>query len=239
MSMKRRIHRAVAALAVASFVLAGVTSPATAATPAEIEQAIVDGLAWLEGQQNDTDGSWGSGPDIVGYTGLVCLKFEHRAHELGFADPTDAGYEYGQVVSDCLDYIISKANIVPNIETAADLYPSPGGNGDGIAFGGSRSATADVYNTGIAMMALAAHGTYRSTTIKELLAEARDWMSHAQNNSNCGDHQGGWRYVANQCTYSDNSVGGYASLGLGYAAAPQPVDRRPATKRRGIVLRTR
>ena len=47
-------------------------------------------------------------------------------------------------------------------------------------------------------------------------------MCFAQNNSNCGVHRGGWGYGANDCSWSDQSNGGYATLALGFAAAPAP-----------------
>ena len=58
-------------------------------TPEEIEQAIVDGLAWLAGMQLP-DGSFGysiDDCDRVAYTALAVLKFETRAIELGLIEP--------------------------------------------------------------------------------------------------------------------------------------------------------
>ena len=183
--------------------------PAMAATEAEIEEAIVDGLAYLAGHQFP-DGSW---EQHVGITGMACLKFEDRARELGFDDPTDPGYQYYQVVIGCLEYIVGEASDV-------DISSEPQADGDndgiGTVFIGDGHAT---YNTGIAMMALAA--SQRPDLYAGLLQDALDWMCFAQNNPACGIERGGWGYAANQC-YGDNSNGGYATLGLGYAAAVPP-----------------
>ena len=193
-----------------------VTCPvATAATDEEIEQAIVDGLAWLAAQQNP-NGSWEEGCEVVAHTGLACLKFEDRARELGFDDPTDPAYEYSGVVSGALAYITSQS-------INADISAEPAADADGDDIGtyfNSCPGNHDTYNSGIAMMAIAA--SQRPDLYGGLLQDAVDWMSFAQNNSTCGIHRGGWRYNANPCSTSDNSTSGYATLGLGYAIATPP-----------------
>ncbi|MGB2984666.1 MAG: hypothetical protein WBE26_02180 [Phycisphaerae bacterium] len=204
-NVSKRIGSAVACCLVASIVVLGVTGPATAATPAEIEQAIVDGLDYLDSQQNTINGSW---ENSVGVTGLAVLKFEHRAYELGFTDPTDPGYQYHQQVIDGLAYIVGQSHDV-------DISSEPAADGDGDNIG-TYFGYGGVYDAGIAMMALA---TSQNPGYTNLLQDAVDWMSFAQNNSTCGVHRGGWGYSANDCWSSDNSNGGYATLGLGFAAA--------------------
>jgi hypothetical protein len=48
-----------------------------------------------------------------------------------------------------------------------------------------------------------------------------DWMVWAQTDPGCGFHRGGWRYEPNGCD-SDNSISGYATLGLGFTQAGPP-----------------
>jgi hypothetical protein len=56
-------------------------------------------------------------------------------------------------------------------------------------------------------------------TYKTVLEDMVDYMSWAQNEAGTG--RGGWRYTPNYSS-SDNSVSGFAVLGLGYAEAPSP-----------------
>jgi len=179
----------------------------------DIETSIVAGLAWLAEQQQ-SDGSFGYS-EKVAHTGLAVLKFEDRAIDLGF-DPLDPDYAYSPVVQAGLNYIVANSlTQVIGVQPAGD----PDGNGDGIGAYWSYGYH-QVYNTGIAMMALAASG--HPETYGDLLQNAVDWMSWAQIDEAYGVHRGGWRYVPNQSS-SDNSTSGYATLGLGYAAAPPPL----------------
>ena len=86
-----------------AFAAAMIAAPVRAATSDEIENSIEMGLSWLAGQQGP-DGSWDEyGCAQVAVTGLVVLKMEDRARELGFDDPTDPAYEYGAHVARGLD----------------------------------------------------------------------------------------------------------------------------------------
>jgi hypothetical protein len=195
-------------------------TPAAAIAPEEIEAAIVSGLAWLAGQQNE-DGSWGYYPygcDRVAYTGLAVLKFETRAIELGL-DPMGEDYQYADLVSDGLAYILDNAHdISVGVQPAGD--PDTNGNGIGTYFDQSECGSHhEIYNTGIAMMAIAASGhpeLYAGT-----LQDAVDYMAWAQADDFCGLHRGGWRYQPD-CN-SDNSNSGYVTLGLGFAEARHPL----------------
>lgn len=188
-----------------SLFLVGVVALTLAATPIagaqtledDIEASVVAGLGWLAEQQN-IDGSFGT-YELDAQTGLAILKFEDRAIDLG-KDPLEASYEYSDVVAGGLDYL----------ETTA-LHDT---NGAHWGSGGH-----EVYATGIAMMALAASG--HSELYGTLLQDALDWMVWAQADPDCGVHRGGWRYSPDDCD-SDNSNAGYATLGLGYAAAAPP-----------------
>lgn len=191
--------------------------PAQAATPEEIEEAIEKSLVWLAAQQAP-DGGWGCMGccERISYTGLGVLKYNSRAIELGL-DPLDPAFPYSANVQAGLNYIMANVQVQPiAVEPAGD----PDGNGNGIGvFWDSGCGWHQIYNTGIAMMALATSGhpeLYGST-----LQDAVDYMAWAQVDSDCGVHRGGWRYGPEACD-SDNSNTGYVTLGLGYAQAHPP-----------------
>ena len=165
----------------------------------DVETSILAGLAWLAAQQNG-DGSWGGWCAMVPTTGLVLLKLQTRAYDLGFDDPQDVGYEYHQEVIDGYNYLMSQAVVHPE----GFYFPECGFH--------------EIYNTGIAMMALASSGQPLTLTV---LPGTVSFMSWAQADPDCGVHRGGWRYSADICD-SDNSNSGYATLGLGFAQAPAP-----------------
>jgi hypothetical protein len=181
-----------------------------------VENAIIQGLEWLVAQQN-YDGSWGTYYcDRVAYTGLAVLKFETRAIELKL-DPMGEEYEYSTQVIDGLSYIMANAHDIPiDMQPAGD--PDTNGNGIGTYFVQADCGYHEIYNSGIAMMAIAASGhpeLYANT-----LQDAIDYMAWAQADETCDLHRGGWRYQPD-CN-SDNSNSGYVTLGLGFAEAPPP-----------------
>jgi len=199
-------------LAMAIFILPPRTP---AATEDEIEASIVKGLTWLASQQA-SDGSWPYGCESVAVTGMAVFKFELRAIELGY-DPFDPEYEYSDEVQKGLAYIISKrGEQAIGIQPAGN--PDGNGNGKGVWFNTCPGSSHVTYNTGIAMMALAASGHPELYQID--LQDAVDYMAWAQADVGCGVHRGGWRYVPG-CD-SDNSNSGWATLGLGFAAAQPP-----------------
>jgi len=180
----------------------------------QIETSVVNGLAWLAVQQNP-DGSFGN-YEYVGTTGLVILKYEDRAIDLG-VDPLSEDYEYHAVVQAGLEYIVSHVRT-----QAIDVQPAgdPDGDGDGIGvYWEDEWGWEQIYSTGTTMMALAS--SQHPELYGDLLQDAVDYMAWAQADDGCGVHRGGWRYGPNRCT-SDNSTSGYATLGLGFAAAPPP-----------------
>ncbi|MEE8466214.1 MAG: hypothetical protein V3S68_07010 [Dehalococcoidia bacterium] len=208
--MKRSILWLVALVVGVSFLLGTGGSSATAASDEEIENSIQNGLAWLAAEQAP-DGSWGDwGWSAEAATGLAVLKFEERAPELGF-DAFDPDYIYHQQVEDGLNHLFS------NSATAGGLVWIAGPSGY------------YTYNTGIAMMALAASrapgrvvGPLGSAvdgwTYEQVLTAMLDWMEDAQNDGGC--EIGGWGYGANNIGWSDQSNTGYATMGIGFAIAP-------------------
>jgi len=194
-------------------------NPATSnsASEIEIENAINDGLTWLATTQQP-DGSWWyhdsfpGGPDPAA-TAMVVLKFEERAKELGYENPFDPSYAYHTNVIAALDYLFGLA------------FDDGGGR---ISFGGYA-----VYTNGLAMMAVAASntpdrlittGAFTGWTYEQFLQGLQDWMVGAQNvDTDTYDCDvGGWGYTTSYDGWSDQSNSGYATLGLGFAAAPAP-----------------
>lgn len=201
-----------------------VSAPAQGATPDEIEESVDDGLAWLTSVQNP-DGSWGNG-ERVATTGLVLIKLEDRAYELG-KDPFDPSYEYSGNVTAGLNYILNRAYIF-NIGTQTAGDPDTDGDGIGIAFYDYLSHS--VYATGICLMALAGTrdpslpvttGPLSGNTTGEVVQDTVDWLAWAQSDPG-GSGRGGWNYgPMNNAGYrSDNSISGYAVLGLDFAESP-------------------
>ena len=217
--MKRKLLAVTLVVLLVALVLGTAGTPAGAEEQTLEEQiatAITNGLVWLADQQK-LDGSWGDTLcDRVGRTGLAVLKFETYAIEQGM-DPLSEDYVYSPQVANGLAYIMANAH-----EQAIGLQPAgdPDGDGDGIGlyFTDCPPNIRPIYNTGIAMMALAASG--HPELYEDPLQDAVDYMAWAQADDFCGPHRGGWRYVPD-CN-SDNSNTGYVTLGLGYAAAPPP-----------------
>jgi hypothetical protein len=219
-NVKRKVWTIVLVMLIVSLLIG---APAGAQEPPLeelIEEAIVEGLRWLdEDAPQPGDGSWGE-PwqcDRVARTGLVVLKFATRAIELG-QDPLGDEYEYSAQVHSGLDYILANAHTQAiGVEPAGD--PDSDGDGIGVYF---TDCGHEIYNTGIAMMAIAASGGWsEDPALKEVLRDAVDYMAWAQVDPACGSHRGGWRYGSDVCD-SDNSNAGYATLGLGYAAYGKP-----------------
>jgi len=201
-------------------------SRADAATGEEIEQSIEAGLAWLATQQNTVDGSWGTSAR-VSHTGLAVLAFEINAAAMGMS-PLDQGYTYKQVVEDGLNYIFSQLESVPiAVQPAGD--PDTNANGIGV-----RAMAWDsyhyIYEAACALMAIAASnepsmivavGSQAGRSFADVAQDMVDYFAWAQNEG--GSARGGWGYFENDSTSSsDNSNAGYATMALGFAAAPAP-----------------
>ena len=206
-------------------VFSAICTPASAATEPAIEQAIVNGTAYLASVQN-LDGSWGVS-DKPARTAFVLMKLEDRAIELGL-DPFDNDtasptyYVYADNVTDGMNYLCSQAHTT-NIGLQTHGDPDSNSNGQGIYFGTGHQT----YTTGLALCALSLSDhpddrTYNiggtDYTYKEIAQDATDWMAFAQTDS--GIRRGGWDYDGENNGSSpstDNSNSGYAVLGLAYA----------------------
>jgi len=171
-----------------------------AATQAEIDAALASGCAWLVLQQSAVNGSWpGSYPSA--YTGIAVAALEHYAEQLG-TTPLSPSYIYHTNVQRGLDYLFSVA-------TRDNV------GHDWVWWTGSVN-----YETGICLMAVARSGAPTATvvggtlagmTYKQVAQAVVDYFYSAQISD------GGWYYTKGG-TYSDQSVTGWVSMGLGYAA---------------------
>ncbi|MGD0614985.1 MAG: hypothetical protein ABSA69_06030 [Verrucomicrobiota bacterium] len=208
----KNIHLVIAVAA--AMVVPTMVVPARAATPAQIDQAILNGLTWLVSQQN-SDGSWGYPSsdqryNPVAYTGFALVKLQERAFELGYASPFDDSYPYKTNVINGLNYLFKQAT-------------TNGAGITGICFVPGSEDT-ETYCTGIAMMAIAAsrastnvvnvpNPVVNGMTYKAVLQSIVNYFAAAQN------PDGGWRYYASN-EPSDNSNTGFAVMGLRYAESP-------------------
>jgi len=237
--MKKESWKKVLSILLIAFVTLAMTpllmTSVKGATDEEMEASGAAAVVHLASLQNP-DGSWGSW-DEVATTGLVLLKFLARAQELSKArppppvDPFDNNplsptyYEYADNVIAGFDYLLNNAYEVSiSLQTHGD--PDTNGNGKGIVFG----TGFDVYNTGIALTALAISGhpddrsavigTLGLLTYGEIAQDVADWLYFAQGDS--GNARGGFNYDAldNSGWRTDNSNGGYAYLGLAFAEDP-------------------
>ncbi|KQC03724.1 MAG: hypothetical protein APR53_04620 [Methanoculleus sp. SDB] len=178
-------------------------SPVQAVTDAEIKASIDKGVAWIAANQNAA-GYWGSS-NLVGTTGLCVLKLEEYAWEQGI-DPLSADYVYSDQVKKGLAYLFTR------VQT--------GGTHQGSIY-----YSTQCYETGIAIMAISASlhpeldsgvsdGAGGTLTYLQVVENAADYLVRAQLQT--GTYEGGWRYYLGY-TSADNSVSGWATLGLTYA----------------------
>lgn len=173
----------------------------------QIECAIQKGLAWATSQQS-ANGSWNDGYSSVAATGLYCVKYIDRAQDLG-VDPFDeAAYEYADDLLQAVGHL------------AAQLVPGDPGE---LKVLGSYTT----YATGIAAMCFASAaganpegtatvgGTVRS--YGEITNGLAAWLTGNQQVGGCAT--GGWYYneKENYPSWADNSISGYATMGLGFA----------------------
>ena len=208
-------------LVVILFVAAMQGSAVQAATPAQIEQAVANGLAWLATQQNP-DGSFGNYVPVA-ETGLAVWAFCQRAIHLN-VDPLSAAFPYKNQVQNGLNYLFAQAQTTP--------LANPDGNGDGLAVVWNLGTPYETYSTGIAMAAIAssqnpgaivnvAASPVNGWTYQKVLQDGVDWLVNAQGAAGC--NEGGWAYYTPFAfPWADQSNSGYASFGLKLAhdAAP-------------------
>ena len=232
-----RIRHLLAIMLTVALLSSFIVMPAQAADPGDIETAIDDGLQALVDMQN-ADGSWHAGTwsnsHPIATTCLALVKLQERAYELQYSSPFDAAYEYSDAVIDGWEFVLVAAKITKTtpltVQTAGD--PDENGNGYGLDFA---TATGERYGytQGICLMTLASTGTpdrendggldfdgdLDADTYLELAQDVAEHLAYGQVDS--GAQQGGWHYTVanNGALAADNSVTGYAVLGLAYAEA--------------------
>ena len=192
---------------------------AQAATEEEIQASIELGISHLASAQN-LDGSWGYDYRIA-KTGLAVLKLIDYVKEVpGIDSWTDPEYIYHDIVVDGLDYLFTNGYYVDiSVKTYGD--PDTLDNDKGITFNGF-----DDYEASVALMALGATmtpdltvtatGPLNGVTYADIVQDIVDYLSYTQREST--NARGGWGYEGDP-NWADNSVSGYAALGLGYAQA--------------------
>jgi hypothetical protein len=199
------------ALAAALLLTMGLTTslPVGAATEEDIQTAIDNGIEYLVAQQNLGTGQFVGEYGELAETSLAVLKLLDRAYETGtdpFQDDSSAPdyYMYHDNVVSGLDYILLQAGTY--------------GPGTGIVF---QNWGHETYNTGIAMMAIAASRTPGRVVVSTNAVV--DGLTYQQVVQACVDYfvfaqlpDGAWRYWYLD-DLSDQSNTGYAALGLRYA----------------------
>ena len=234
----------ISAFLIISLLFAAWLSTCLAATEAEIEEAIENGLAWLVAQQ-ETLGYWpGYYDDDVATTGLALLKLQHRAYELGYDSPFDTAYEYHEHVINGLNYLFDATatrllltDIGPQDHTAGATGtiddPDHNSNGTGV-YAHGHDYPFDVYDTGIVLSAVAASGTptrvvnvpgsvVNGWTYMDVAQDMVDWLAWAQSDAHtdfgggvfCGE--GGWSYAALDNTGQGTMYYGPDNSNSGYA----------------------
>ena len=206
-------------------------------TPEQIQQSINEGVTWLADHQN-ADGSWNNNEEVA-HTCFALIKLQDRAYELGYDSPFDPAYPYVDNVISGWEFVLDPVNHVIPKSISIQVHgsnlddPDTNGNGFGVSFLPCCQALSQTYTTGICLMALGSTGTpdrlnegmYDFTppagvdTYLELAQDVADWLAFAQGDA--GHLEGGWTYEAidnNNWIYgADNSISGYAMLGLAEA----------------------
>jgi len=188
-----------------------------AATPADINEAIEDGIAWLVDQQ-DSSGAWYNSE----CTGLALIALQERAFELGYT-PFDPCYPYKENVEKGFECLFNAMEII-SISTQPAGNPDTDDDGNGVRVNTGYSIRA----TGIAMTAIAVsrslerevnslYSDVNGWTYKEVLVDMVDYMAFGQVDT--GSYRGGWgnSHCDDAEGRADNPNSGYAVLGLGYA----------------------
>jgi len=242
----KKIGIFIAAILVMS-VFAAFPMTASAATEAEIEQAISDGLVWLVAQQNlnpgdPNYGSWNAYyGELEAGTGLALYKLQERAYELGYDSPFDPDYEYHQNVMDGLNWTFAHLTVVdisPQNHTtgATGTVDDPDTTGNGVGVCARHGTSRETYSTGLLLVAISASGTPNRVvnvpgspvdgwTYGQVAQDIVDWLAFGQVESPVPNivWEGGWDYSAVDngadvgAYHGDQSNSGYATIGLGEA----------------------
>ena len=199
-----------------------------AASVDEVKDAATAGVVWLVDQQ-EANGQFSPGWETCALTAFAVKKIMHHATDpvygLGLASPFDPDYVYVDNVENGLDYMLTNCTTVVPIDNVP-VGVDTDGNGEAIVFNTGRH---EIYATGISLMTLCETGALdrvvggtgplAGMTYGEVAQNTMDYLLWGQNE--VGTKEGGWGYQAND-TRSDNSISGYATLGLTYAVTAPP-----------------
>ena len=179
-----------------------------AATTAQVNEAVTNGIAWLLAEQTNTAGSAGSfGSSTYGdgwyaaNTGFAVAVLEHHAEKLN-KTPLGATYANAAAVQAGLNYLFSSAT------TDGSTYVYWAVNPD------------TVYQSGMPLMAIARSGAPNAVvnvagcalngkTYKQVAQMATNWLATQQSST-----YGGWSYSG---PGDDQSTNGWVAMGIGYA----------------------
>ena len=181
----------------------------------ESDVAIDEGLWWLHKQQNrytdaDIDFGYWQTSYRVAHTGAAVQAFENNMHK-PYGNPTKDPYV--ETVRRGLNYLTTKMEKVDGI-------PADDGdtNGNGFGIACYDESYVEMYEIGIAMMAIISSDTpgreavagpdgVIGRTYSEIMQDMADFCAYAQNDN------GGWRYSRNYGG-SDNSVTQWPIIGM-------------------------
>ena len=199
-------------------------------TEEEIKQAIVNGTAWLAGQQNP-DGSWGTWYQVA-ETAFAVKKLEHYCMDpkygLGLSSPFDPACPYKDAIENGFNFIFANAQIISIGPQTHCPDPDTNDNGIGVHFGSPHS-----YTAGIVLMAIA-ESNEQDKIVNVFGSEINGWTYHdvavdtvdylAFGQTDKGNGRGGWSYThcTNGSCWSDNSNTGWVLIGLQYAESLKP-----------------
>jgi len=194
---------------------------------AQVDEAIDEGLWYIHkaAQRYERNGlpfaEWGGGNRVAENTSAV-QAFQVQGHRPG-GDPWEDPYVEDVQRGWNAIFTYAKPDTVA-IQPAGD----PDSDGDGIGIGMYDNYGAAIYESGLAMMALATTGVpdwgvrtgppfyVRGQTYYSITQDVADWFAWGQNDEASGTARGGWRYRPNSGD-SDNSNTQFPVLGLAAA----------------------
>jgi hypothetical protein len=166
---------------------------------------------------------------------MALIKLQDRAYELidpgtgqPFTSPFDPAYPYSANVLAGWQFVFGGGHTLKQSPLPVQVHGDPDTNGNGYGVYFQYDNFHNNYTTGICLMALASTGDQdrpndggldfdgdgNADTYGELAQEATDWLAFSQTDGLTG--QGGWDYNFhdNLAGRADNSISGYAVLGL-------------------------
>jgi hypothetical protein len=206
--------------------LAAWTSSATAASGAQIDTAIDEGLAYLSGSQNAATGYWAYGGFEPAATGAAAFAMLSQQAHWG---PSTATYQAN--VDKAINYLLTTATKTTVATRNDGVNICPGGSGSCSGVFWNAASNEDTYTTGLIAPAIALYGATKgagtvATTTGPLAGMT--WGQIAQGITNVfaasqstalqgPNLRGGWRYTLGEPTYdSDMSTTQWAAIAMIY-----------------------